>query len=310
MLENNYVARGLSKMKKFKTLSSEGPIFPKKYQSKGYTFKNEVLPKMAEEMLWKLAHYVDSDYWKPEIFSNIKTCLYPELTKNQQRAEFPKDFLPLLAEMKNAREEEKLVKKNRSKEEKLKEKEEKEALKQKHGFATVDGEQVAVNGYLIEDSNWILTRGKDPRKFMWKYPVFPEDVVLNIVNAKPPAGWKGKVESNPNAVWIYKYKQLCGRGPKASFLNKTVSISKNTAIGKEMTAAKYDKAQDVLLSWKKIEKYLDATLKLDDPEIQESAVIAYLIAQTGIRIGNERNLQLQADTRGMSTLQVENITFK
>jgi DNA topoisomerase-1 len=296
------------KIQRYKTLTSLGPVFPAPYKYRGATLKGDKLTPLAEEMCWKLAHYLETDYWKESTFQqNVWFCLKPELSAANQKLNFPEDFIPLLTKMKEIQDREKEAKKARSKEDKLAEKAAKDKLKETYAFATVDGEKVAIGGYLVEEANWIITRGKDPRKGLWKYRVDPTDVTLNIVNEKPPANWQGKVESSPKSVWVYKYQQLCGRGNKATLLNKVVSFSKNTEIGKQMTGEKYQKAENILLSWNQIEAFINKALKSNDPTIQESAVIAALIAQTGIRIGNERDLSVQAETFGMSTLQVRHI---
>ena len=296
------------KKQRFNSLTSAGPVFPAPYKYRGWSLKEEKLGLLAEEMLWKLSHYIETDYWKEPTFQkNVWFCLKPELTQTQQNLNFPEDFMPLLTKMKEIKDQEKETKKNRTKEEKFAEKAEKDRLKSIYGIAIVDGEPTEIGGYLVEEANWILTRGKDPRKGMWKYRVDPTEVTLNIVNEKPPVDWTGKIESNPTGVWVFKYQQLCGRGNKACLLNKVVSISKNTEIGRDMTGEKYDKAANILTSWTKVEQFIDRALKTNDPTIQESAVIAYLIAITGIRIGGERDLKYQADTQGMSTLRVEHI---
>jgi DNA topoisomerase-1 len=297
------------KTEKYKKLYSEGPLFPAPYKYKGATLKGEKLSPLAEEMLWKAAHFLGTDYEK-EAFQkngNMWNCLKPELSNTQQNLNFPEDFTLLLTKMKELQDKEKLAKKSRSKEEKLKEKEIKDQQKAKYGKAFVDDQPIDIGGYLVEEPNWILTRGKDPRKFSWKYRVDPSEVTINCVNSKPPVGWQGKVESNPKGVWVFKYQQLCGRGKKATLLNKVVAFSKNTEIGKQMIGEKYSKAQNILTSWHQIEQFIDKALKVNDPIIQESAVIAYLISLTGIRIGNEKDTTKYADTVGMSTLKVENI---
>jgi ribosomal protein S4 len=279
------------KIQRYSSLETIGPVFPAHYKYKGGSIQGIKLSPLAEEMLWKLARYVDSDYWKNSTFQiNNWLCIKPELSPELQKLNFPEDFMKFMTKAKEIQDKEKETKKNRSKEEKQKENEEKESLKAKYGHCLVDGKPVEIAGYLVEDSNWILTRGLDPRCGMWKYRVCPEDVTINIVNGKAPIDWPGKVESNPKAVWVFKYQILCGRGPKATLLNKVVAFSKNTEIGKQMMGEKYSKAQDILLSWNEIESGINAALKINNPEIQESAVICSIIASTGCRIGNEKNL--------------------
>jgi DNA topoisomerase-1 len=292
------------KKQRFNFLFSEGPIFPPPYRYKGATLNSIKLSPIAEERLWKYARYLTTDYWNDPIFQkNMKIEIKAVLPKELHGY----DYLPLMTKMNELQVSQKAAKAARSKEEKTAEKEAKDKLKEKYGFALVDGEKVPIGAFLIEESGPIITRGKDPRKGAWKHEVLPEDVTLNIVGCTPPAGWKGKVESNPKAVYVFKYSQLCGRGDIAMLLNKVTAISKATDLGKKMTAEKYDKATNILTSWNKIEQFIDSALKVDDPEIQESAVISYLMALTGIRVGGEKDLGKFADTVGMSTLKVKNI---
>ena len=87
------------KKQRYKSLEYVGPVFPAAYQYRGATLKQEKLSPLAEEMLWKLSHYIESDYWKEATTTyknNIMTCLKPELTPNQQALNCPEDFMPLL----------------------------------------------------------------------------------------------------------------------------------------------------------------------------------------------------------------------
>ena len=59
--------------------------------------------------------------------------------------------------------------------------------------------------------------------------------------------------------------------------------------------------------YKKIENKIEEGLKSKDAKTQQAAAILWLIAETGIRIGNEKDLNVCADTVGASTLKVENI---
>ena len=45
----------MAKEKRFDTLYFQGPIFPEEYQPRGYKLAGEVLPSLAEEMLWACA---------------------------------------------------------------------------------------------------------------------------------------------------------------------------------------------------------------------------------------------------------------
>jgi hypothetical protein len=295
------------KQVRFNSLTSKGPLFPQEYKPIGYKLAGEVLPKLAEEMLWNATRFIGNDYEK-EAFaknSNIWVCLKSELTDKQQKLRFPEDFMPLLNTMKDAQEAIKLEKKQRSKEEKLIEKSEKEKLKEIYGFANVDGQQIQLGNYQIEPPGWIVTRGKDPRKFNWKYRVTPEEVELNIVNEKPPKNWNGGIYSDNTSQFVARYKVKCGRKETKTYkeLPKLIPFVSWSPMRLKNSEGKFDKTADILKNWKKIQNHIYSGCLASD----ENALVAYLIQQTGIRIGGERDLKTQADTKGASTLLKVNI---
>jgi len=293
---------------RFESLTSNGPIFPVKYEPKGYNANGEKLSPLAEEMAWKAARFIGSDY-EAECFaptSNMWKCFWPELTTIQQKLS-QKDYMAMMSGMKATQEILKEEKKSLSKEEKLAIKAEKDALKEKHGVATLNGQPAPLCGYLIEDANWILTRGKDPRKFCWKYAVEEKDVVLNIVNEKSPANWKGEVKADPASIWAVKYQIKCGRPEMSCYkvLNKIIAFAPQVSVRQEMTTGKFDKSADILKNWDFLQKEIKkACLKGND-----AALIVYLIQETGIRVGNERDESKMALTYGMSTLEGQHIKF-
>lgn len=288
---------------RFNSLSTKGPIFPEPYESKGYLLNNNPISDLAEEMLWKAARFIDSDYEK-EAFqpnNNMWACLKPELSTNLQKLNWPNDFIPLLRQLKKEQEEIKEQKKLLTKEEKLKIKAEKELQKEEYGYAILDGERAPMDGFMIEAPNWIVTRGKDPRKFLWKYAVSEYDVILNIVNAEGPRIWLGKIKSDNTSTWIMKYKIKCGRPEFSNYkeLNKTIHFAGSVSIRQSNNENKYFKSENILKNWDYIQiKIKEGCLRGDD-----EALIIYLIQQTGIRIGNERDITKQALTYGMQTLE-------
>ena len=297
------------KKARFTSLQSNGPVFPESYSPKGYKLAGETLPSLAEEMLWNAARFLDSDYEKEAFYSSNKNmwlCLKPELTVKQQNLSFPTDFIPVLKKMKADNEALKEAKKLLTKDEKLAIKAEKDALKDQFGTAILDGETVPLSGYMIEAPNWIMTRGKDPRKFSWKYRVQPNEVILNIVNGKAPANWPEKnVTADDTSIWVMKYKINCGHDGMSSFrqLNKIIAFAPSVSVRQANTAGKFDKSKDILANWTHIQSEIEKGCLKGDQE----ALIIYLIQHTGIRIGNERDDKFQALTYGMQTLQHEHM---
>lgn len=300
----------MAKQKRFKTLAPNIPVLPAEYEPRGYKLKGETLPALAEEMLWSCAHYYKHEiYWDKLLKAkNFWKCLKPELTDSQQTLSFPQDFEALLKQIQSDQVVEKEQKAAYRKAHKKEIEAEKLATKEAHGFAIVDGEKYTVP-YLVESPSIIITRGEDPRFGCWKYRVREEDITLNCVKTGAPEGWRGKVESSPTSQWVFKYKMRCGRPEMKTFMEIPKKVSLGGKIGEKNVEKKFDKTINVIKSIDSIEKKLLEALRSKNKTTRQAAACAYLILQTGIRVGNERDLSKFADTVGASTLKVKNVKF-
>jgi hypothetical protein len=296
----------------YKTAIHNGPIFPEPYEAKGIKVQGETLSPLAEEMLWNCSrYYPDSDYFDSIFIKNFWGCLKPELPVKLQKAKFPEDFASVMNAFKKETEAKKEAKKLLSKEAKEKIKADKEALKAKYGVAKVDGKDCDMM-YVIESPAIIITRGKDPRKGLWKYRVAPEDVRINIVNGPVPPAPKGTswgaVTNDTSLLGGYSYTIQCGRKelPNSNVLHKMGNFTGTSFLRVGGANQKYDKTANILKHWTKIQKtILDDSVKGD-----QAALITYLIQMTGIRIGEKnRDLTKFADTKGASSLLKENMSF-
>lgn len=303
----------MAKSKRFDTLYFQGPVFPENYQPRGYQLAGETLPSLAEEMLWACAsYYLHESYWKRLVeLNNFWRCLKPELTKNQQKLSFPIDFEALLSEMKATKTAESEAKKQWKKDNKKaseKEKLEKEKFRDEHNFCLIDGKPVKCP-YIIEGPGIIMSHPGDPKFGAWKYRVDPKDVTLNIVGSKKPEGWKGKVVSSNTSQWVFKYKMDCGRKDMPCYLQlaKKANVDAKSDIAQGNTSKKFDKTMKAIKKYKKIEKHIEDGLKSSDLKTQQIALVTWLIAETGIRVGNEKDLNISADTVGATTLKVQDI---
>ncbi len=201
------MANKKSEENEINTMIHNGPIFPEPYEVKGFSLANEKLSPLAEEMLWQFAAKRDTDYAKMPIYvEDTYKCLKPELTVNQQKLKFPEDFKKLVDEMFNKNQELKEAKaaatpkKPTKKELKLAETDsalfvrlearqaaydkleaEKLALKEKYGYAILNGKKQPLGSFMIEGPGQIMTRGDSDIIGMWKYRVGPEDVVINFI---------------------------------------------------------------------------------------------------------------------------------
>lgn len=198
-----------NKEEKIETFIHNGPIFPEEYQVKGFKLGNEALSPLAEEMLWSFAAKRDTEYVKMITYpKNVYKCLRPELTPEQQKIKFADEYKTLIDAMFNENQRLKEAKaaakpkKVTAKEWKLAKEEgdtalfkrleerqkayeaaeaEKAALKEKYGYAILNGKKQPLGSFMIEGPGHIMTRGDSCIIGMWKYRVSPEDVIINFI---------------------------------------------------------------------------------------------------------------------------------
>lgn len=261
-------------------------------------------------MLWCCARYYEHEIYWPKLLKtgNFYKCLKPELTPNQRKVAFPAGYVFLFKEMQTEQAKEKEEKAAYRKEHRKELAAEREALKDQCGYAVVDGERVAV-AFQIEAPSIIITRGEDPRFGCWKYRVSESDITLNCVGGTLPAGFKGKSVSDPTSQWVLKYKQRCGLPSMDCYMELPKKVNLSGEIAVKNVTAKFDKTLDVIQSYNKIEKHILDGIKSKDPARKQAALCAWLIAETGIRVGNERDTDRFASTYGASTLHKEHFIF-
>ena len=321
-------------MAKFKTLISYGVIFPEHYVAKGYTVNGIAIPNegddSSEEMLYAYAGRVlDTDYEGNKVLNkNFYKCLKPTLTKDLQNLAFPEDFMPTLKKMKKDIEVAKEAKKAYQKNNKSVLEKAKEETKAKYGFAILDGVKQPV-AYAIEGPGLFIQRGAGPILGVWKYRPQPEDITINycpvpestwnklnkadkaklMENApKAPEGHEwGAIEHNYNAMHIAIYKENLGGITEKI---KELRFGNASSVKAEADQKKFAKAAKLLCHMKEMEKHIHEGMESSDKLTRECALVSWLIQTTGIRIGNERDLDLQADTVGASTLKKENIWYE
>ena len=298
---------------KFKTLTHNGPLYPKAYEPKNYEFNNEKLSPLAEQMLWHYSAKLDTDYVKNATFNkNFWSCLKLELTKNQI-ATFPDSYKALLQKMHMdqaaAKEAKKLL---NTKEARALKKAENEKIKAQYGWAEIDGKKQPIANYMIEPAGIMCSRGKSPMLGFWKYEVQPEDVTINYIGPeagvpKAPAGhqWKAVVQNNDAFVATYFD---CNVGNYV-VLHKKFGMGTLSDVKQNADIKKFDKAQKLCAEWDKISAWVDKGLSAKDPKMQQSALISWLILQTGIRVGVEHQKIFENGTCGASSLLVKNVTF-
>lgn len=306
---------------KTKVTSLEHPFdetcFPAHYAPRGFQLAGDLIPNKgddsAEEMLWNFAGKIETDYFlknQSNFVDHAWIDIQPLLTPNQQKLNWPQDFMPLLKKMRAIQVSEAEAKKEYNKLHKEEIKQEKEARKAKYGFATLNGKKEPLGNIMIEMPGFYISRGS---KLMgrWKYRVRPEDIIINWVSSKPapkaPKGhqWK-KVEANKNALQIVKYTENIGNiydHPKKILFAATSSTKQNA------DQKKFEKALSLIKDWDKMEKLIEKGLKSKDLKEQECALVSWLIKETSIRVGSSdtEGTEIENGVVGASTLRVANI---
>lgn len=300
-----------------KTLEWNGYIKEPKWENRGYKLGGEPLSDLAEEMLYKLASFYTDDkenmnmrqkyLYDKQSMKNAYSDIKYELTSNQKKIPFLNDeYWNLLKEMHNQIEIEKEQKSEFKKTHKELIKHESEMRKLEYGFATVNGESVAINPQ-IELSGWFVGRGANAVNMHWKYRVEDKDIEINWISDKKCPFDNGNIVSKSDIDSCATYKVKIGHNNEMSVI-KTIRFSKCGEIGQNEEIHKFDVAKEVIENWTKIEKYIENAIKSDDKTTKQNGLISYLVQNLGIRIGGDSGAR-DNGVMGASTLTVDTISF-
>jgi DNA topoisomerase-1 len=224
---------------------------------------------------------------------------------NEKDVEHPEfDF----SEISKHLEREKSAKLTMTKEEKKKlaaeRKARREALKEKYGYAVVDGKKIEIANWTAEPSCLFTGRGKHPRRGKWKEGPKEEDITLNLSpdSSRPPGNWK-EVVWEPEKMYIAKWQdKLTGK-------IKYVWFSDSAFLKQRKEQEKFDKAKLLGNEIPKIEEHIIKNLDAKDDERRKIATVCWLILASNLRVGDEKDPG-EADTVGAITLRPEHIKIE
>lgn len=289
------------------SLQHNGVCFPPDYIPKGLTIKVRgkqiKLSGLAEEMLYHLAKKKDTQYFNDQAFrTNFMIDFRKNLPNWCKDVSFEElDLLDIFSYV----EREKLEKQNMSKEEKKKlsqeRKKQRELLKEKYGYAILDGERLEISNWMVEPPGIFVGRGLHPLRGRWKPRIYQEDVILNLSeDAKIPEGnWKEIVHDH-NSMWIAKWiDKLTGK-------EKYVWLHESTPLQQQRNKQKYDNAAKAGKQIEKVREKIIEMLSSKTEKERKIATVCYLIDTLGMRVGDEKD-EDEADTVGATTLRVEHV---
>ena len=302
---------GKSKLtKKWSTFEHNGVVFAPLYEPHNipiiYEGKKIKLPPLAEEYLSLYIRYLDTDYalnkkFHSNFFKSWKTSIKGLGIESLDKCNFD--------EIKIYLEKEKEKKKEISKEEKQIAKDNLASSEEKFKIAIVDGVDQPVGNYRLEPPGIFIGRGCHPKMGQIKPRIMPNDVIINISKgAKTPElpdfykdkKWKKVVHDN-TSEWLASWKDtITGK-------IKYVWLGTKSELKSQADVDKFDKARKLKKYIKKIRKENDANLIADDLKIRQLATALYFIDNFALRVGNEKDDKVEADTVGVTSLRKEHI---
>lgn len=310
--DSSYIAGGKKEGTTFMTaywtsLSHNGVAVPDQYVPEGLSVKvrgREVkLSPLAEEMAYHLAKKKDTQYILDPVFrSNFMedfTAQLPDWCRGAKYEEV--DFSQLFAKVDREKREKESLTKEEKKRRAAERKARREALKERYGYAVLDGERVEIANWMVEPPGLFMGRGQHPLRGHWKPRVTERDVILNLGEEAPvpPGDWKGVVHDH-ESTWIAKWiDKLTGK-------EKYVWLHDSAPIQQSRNRAKYDNAMKVRAHLPRIRARIEREMDSKDGRMRQVATVCYLIDRLGMRVGDEKD-EDEADTVGATTLRVEHV---
>lgn len=294
---------------KMRQLIHNGVYIPPKPEYIGFTIKFRGKPiKLTPEqeqmaIAWvqkSKTKYAKDGVFVRNFFKDFRKAL------NLKGRVYPRDFD--FSEIEEYLEQQKRKKESLSKEEKAKinaaRREQRQKIKEKYGYAIVDGVKMELENYVIEPSGIFMGCAKHPLRGRWKPGATQEDIILNLSPDAPipPGNWKAIVW-NPNVLWIAQWKDKLTRKMKYVWLAHSSPPKQINDI------IKFEKAKELDVNLNRVRKVINRCIKAPDPKIRKIATVIYLIDSLCLRVGDEKDPD-EADTVGACTLRPENIKIK
>jgi DNA topoisomerase-1 len=287
-----------------KQLHHNGVLVPPRYEGKGLTIKvREKKIKLTpeqEEMALAWAKKIGTPYVEDPVFAkNFHRDFSNKLGINVKPGDV--DYSEVLSFVEKERD----WKANLSKETKrqlaAQRKADREANKERYGYAWVDGVQMDAANYAVEPSSIFMGRGKHPLRGRWKEGPREEDVELNLSPdaPRPPGNWK-VIVWQPDTMWIARWQdKLAGK-------TKYVWFSDSSILKQRKDIEKFDMARELRRDIVRVQRHILKNLDADDLRRRKTATVCFLIDKLKIRVGDEKDPD-EADTVGASTLRTEHI---
>jgi DNA topoisomerase-1 len=194
------------------------------------------------------------------------------------------------------------IKKQQAEERKIKRLE----LKEKLGYAEVDGQKLEIANWTAEPSCLFAGRGDHPQRGKWKEGPSKSDITLNISNMSDEEakkdGWAG-------AVWEKNKMYVASWKDKLTGKIKYVWFSDNAFLKQNREKEKFQKAETLGKQIKQVEQHILKNLNAKDELRRKVATVSWLILVANMRVGDEKDPD-EADTVGAITLRSEHVAIE
>src|SRR5713226_9053795 len=292
---------------KWKELRHNGVAFPPAYEPKGLhvNIRNETLRLSpdAEEMAYAWGKKRTTPYVQDPVFqTNFLSDFVKVLPANFADVKYSEiNFRPVYEYLSK----EELLKSDKELKKKVaaQRRELRLQLKEKYGYAVIDGTKTEFANYMVEPPSIFMGRGSHPMRGRWKPRIFPEDVVLNLSEDAPilQRKWK-EIAHDHESIWLAYWVD------KLSQVRKYVWPSDISDLRQERDKMKYDKAMKLRRKLADVREFVEKNLHSPDVKVRKLATVSYLIDNLAMRVGDEKE-EDEAHTVGASSLRVEHVKF-
>ncbi len=176
-----------------------------------------------------------------------------------------------------------------------------DALREKYGYATVDGNKLEIANWTAEPSCIFAGRGEHPKRGKWKEGPSQQDITLNLSpdSSMPPGKWKGR-------LWECDKMYLAKWEDKLTGKIKYVWFSDSAFLKQKAEEEKFKKAEKLSREIPKVRAHIMKSLDSEDSDTRKIATVSWLILEVNMRVGDEKDPG-EADTVGAITLRPEHI---
>ena len=244
----------------------------------------------------------------PIYIKNFFTDFRNVLSKENKKIikKFDKCDFSLIREHLN---EQKLVKKAITDDERQQNKMDKQKAMFQYGYCLVDGHIEKVGNYNMEPPGTFKGRGEHPKMGMLKQRVKPEQVELNMSDSVavprctvPGHAW-GELRHDPMVQFLARWKENINN------LDKYMQLAAQSSFKGKSDRAKYSKAARLCGKIDAIRASYKSILCSRNIDERQLGTAMWVIDRLALRVGGEKDTDEEADTVGCCSLRVEHLHF-